>query len=470
MKQFISSAAEVFSKSSRVHTIGAFVASLVLATGIYTHQKNIELHQNDWFSLQEQVPILVLADADLPMLERSIAYLIRVRDSFAQEAYYSPTEAALLREALHPESFLRSLAPLERARRVMASTPTQKSARTYHQLLLYSLATYRADIARLTTAMSSLTEGSYAFPRGVTSVEHIRTTLSLIDEQVHEKQRMLAQRRLCRNILVRTSCPSKTEFPTYTPIRVTGTTNARVMSFLSTLYEGDSRYVARKTIPVITHCDNRRTNGDAPVLVSYVVPPEDKALFARKTQGTSDSYYRDFTKTSSSSVVTTLQREGYEYEHQASGHHYLCPDAGVDASNLTRNMLYERGSRNALQFAHASYELEFVIAEIALENTFATRMAQYGSPLSLSSLFLSRSGISTLFLFGNHTLLEESPSLFSATTTYPLENFGLTSLVDTPQRDLPSIMEALRASRKRYENSVFSEQTTPTLQHSQLSD
>jgi hypothetical protein len=204
--------------------------------------------------------------------------------------------------------------------------------------------------------------------------------------------------------------------------------------------------------------------------VSYVVPPEDPTLIARKTHGTSDSYYRDFTKTSSSSVVTTLQREGYEYEHQTSGHHYLCPDSGIDALNLTRSILYEGGSRNALQFAHASYELESIVTEVALENTFATRMAQYGSPLSLSSLFLSRSGTSVLFLFGNHTLLEETPSLFSATTTYPLENFGLTSLVDTPQRDLPSILKALRASRKRYETSVFSEQTTPTPQHNQLSD
>jgi hypothetical protein len=118
-------------------------------------------------------------------------------------------------------------------------------------------------------------------------------------------------------------------------------------------------------------------------------------------------------------------------------------------------MLYERGSRNALQLAHASYELDSIIAEIALENTFVTRMARYGAPLSLSSLFLSRSGASTLFLLGNATLVPETTSLFVSTTTYPLENFGLVSLMDTPSRKIPTLIEALRESRKRYESSIF---------------
>jgi hypothetical protein len=159
--------------------------------------------------------------------------------------------------------------------------------------------------------------------------------------------------------------------------------------------------------------------------------------------------------------VTALRRNGYEYEHQASGHHYLCPDAGLDALNLTRAMLYEHGSRNALQLAHASYELDSVIAEIGLENTFATRMARYGAPLSLTSLFLSRSGASTLFLLGNTTLIPNAPSLFESTTTYPLENFGLNSVAETPAQKLPKIMRGLQESRERYETSIFNEETTP---------
>lgn len=455
MRQFISSVAEVFSNPLHVLTAITVVVCAFLATGVYVHNTLVARNKEAWVATQERTPILVLADTNLNKFDDAINYLFEVRNSFAIEPYYTSSEAALLKDALHPETFLRSLAPLEKARRAFASAPTPERARNYHRALLYSLTVYRRDIHTFTTAMAGLTEGTYAFPRGTTSATHIQKMFAHVDAQAQKAQHTLAARRLCGNILVKTACPPGATFQGYTPRPVTQTSNQRVVAFLDSLYDGDTRMYARTVVPFYSQCDNRRANGDAPVLVSYVIPPENSSLLARKTHGTSDVYFRDFTAQSSSTVVAALKRNGYKYEHQASGHHYLCPDAGIDALNLTRTMLYERGSRNALQLAHASYELDSIIAEIALENTFVTRMARYGAPLSLSSLFLSRSGASTLFLLGNATLVPETPSLFVSTTTYPLENFGLVSLMDTPSRKIPTLIEALRESRKRYESSIF---------------
>jgi hypothetical protein len=460
MKQFISLVAGVFSNSP--HSFIALAGAIIfLATGSYLHTQWVASKKDDWIAAQTKTPLLILADTNLDRLDQAITYLLEVRDSFAKEPYYTHEEANMLRSALHPEIFLRSLVPLEKARRTFSHTPTPETARIYHHALLYSLSAYRDDIQKLDTALSHIPEGTYAFPRGTTSVTHVQTALVSIDSQARVAQRTLAARRLCGNGLVRTACPAQSVFDSFTPTPVTKDSDKKTMSFLRELYENDSRIYSRFTIPFYSQCDNRRVGGNAPLLVTYVIPPERPTLLARKTHGTSDAYFRDFTTQGSSTVVTALRRNGYEYEHQASGHHYLCPDAGLDALNLTRAMLYEHGSRNALQLAHASYELDSVIAEIGLENTFATRMARYGAPLSLTSLFLSRSGASTLFLLGNTTLIPNAPSLFESTTTYPLENFGLNSVAETPAQKLPKIMRGLQESRERYETSIFNEETTP---------
>jgi len=340
--EHISSGAAGFSKSE----FGSLsYCALSLITGIFLlaffcigMQVYTSLSRDEWFRYQEERPILALPGTDIPSLSRSIDYLESGLPGLVSGTY-SPKERAAVRSTLYPLEFLKLLPELETRRRALSEKRTAIDTLLYHRTLLETLHAYEGSVSAYRTNLAALPKSlRFGLPAGYTTISHVTYQLQLLEMQARDKREQLTRSRLCGNPLIKTACPEEAKHfvREWTDPPLSRPPSEVARATLKAIYANDP-LVRSSYSPIFfqNRCSSEEEK-ESPVFILYVSSTKDKTLVARKMQDASNLFIRDMNRATTTPFFKTLTDQGLRFEHQFSGHSYLCPDYGEDAADASR--------------------------------------------------------------------------------------------------------------------------------------
>lgn len=287
---------------------------------------------------------------------------------------FNSDERRVLRSALYPMTFLRSLPGTESARRRLIADPTLENARIYHLYLKNTMRAYIEDTKHLQEALMPLEEQTLAFWDGETTVKFAIKELERTIETASVLQQKEEERYTC---LVNGNTYPPCAPPQYPNMEnERKSTTAFVTSLDSDTREHydivDSNYWPGSTRPSYSHFGGRSDTVPAVAVFSSTCAPFfEPAVYktwwsesrmsgipAVWTTFINDLFFHE-TKSISSHYFQNISEEGIPYKYQPLNL-YLCANSGFDIgkvlttlyfwSELKKEKLFE-GKEDAFPYA-----------------------------------------------------------------------------------------------------------------------
>jgi hypothetical protein len=328
-----------------------------LADTAYSATSSLSDLRLRWFVEANRLdPIFALEGTDPTELEESVGYLEKQRDMFADS--YPPSDAAAIREYLYPISFLRLLPELERERQELLAGPTTARALTYSAALVDTIDAYESDARTLAHALQNLDLDTYRFVYvgGSTKTSIMASSLfDIVQEAEAQKQKALARTACLTSFSA--GCPS---LDALVSVRVNAvkvheslpppTEETYAIGSIARELAQNERGFLRASPALVSLPSACQPYDPAYFLVWWKVPVGD-SLSAFRSELANDIYIHDLAEESDVDPETAqesrlrgvsllyneaLVKAGGRFHFQSSGNSYMCPDAGLDDSNLVR--------------------------------------------------------------------------------------------------------------------------------------
>ena len=415
-----------------------------------------------WYaSVQLLDPIFAIDGTDPDKLHAAVTALLIQRDAIAR-GYAKADEAAGLRKALYPEHFLTLLPQLQRARNALLADPTETHATTYHKLLLSTIDAYATDARTLAQAIhnTKVDNEHIGFLGGTTTPGFIADSVSGAADRAQMQKEKENERFACYQNLT-PSCETlqtlqrrqEDSLSTGITLPPPGAKTLNIDGLVGAIIDYSYPHATDLSpiIGVYTDC--------FPYPVTYLRSyefPYASGGEVRKAYVANDALFYNVKFLASSTGDTydkTAYKKGARYEYQNIANSYMCPDAGLYQADLDRivgalsvakasssvaaehlrSLPYVQLSdaaafigltgdaRARAQYLEGSAQFDEWLQALTNDNSYVLSFQASKSSIAYSYMFIGRSYISVLFLFGNPTFVPSRPSLLKATTTQPID-------------------------------------------------
>ncbi|MBI4119406.1 MAG: hypothetical protein HY456_00995 [Parcubacteria group bacterium] len=244
------------------------------------------------------------------------------------DLYSDPQEKVLIKEALHPLAFLRTLSETERSRRAFIREPSPENLRIYRKNLIKTALAYERDLTRYRSALADLKQKKnggdvYNFLNVTTSFDTLIKSADDLLQRAKDTERDIvvghisasAQRFRWRN----GTNPALPEADREAMRFMKDFMKERNWSILSPAIETPTQCFGQPDRPDLFFI--AKPEGDSPRLFSY------EPVYYKLPQSSVNSpnyiYYKPW------------YDAGFEYFWQTGTNYYMCPDLVYHAESLT---------------------------------------------------------------------------------------------------------------------------------------